>query len=180
MALDDTATLVPDAGNFFFADEGTDIPADLSAPGVSWTNFGHTSLEDIFGITAEGGEKTVLGTLQKRALRTRYSDQTDTFNFVLQQFDESSLKFYFGSNSSIGTSGAVQVKSRRVPTTKAFLVVFTDGDTEFAFHAPKAEILRGDDLSIADTESFSGLPLAVTPVQYSTNDWTYQVTPIGA
>jgi hypothetical protein len=55
-----------------------------------------------------------------------------------------------------------------------------DGDNVFAFYAPKAEIYRADDLSLADTESLAGLPLGVKPMAYGNNAWTYAVTPLGA
>lgn len=179
MSLNDDATLVIGAGNYFTAPVDTAIPADLSAPGVAWTNVGHTSLEDIFGISSEGGEATVIGTLQKKALRTRYSQRTETMTFILQQFDAAGLKLYYGSNATTGAGGEIQVPAEPVPTTVAFLVVFTDGDNEFAFYAPKAEIYRSDDLSLADTESLAGLPLGVKPLVSGSNTWTYAVTPLG-
>lgn len=178
MALDDTATLVIGAGNFFTAAVGTDLPADLTAPGVAWTNIGHTSLEDIFGATSEGGEKTILATLQNAALRSKRTKRTETFTFTIQQFDEASLKLYYGGNSTIGAGGEVCVADDPTPTEAAFLVVFTDGATEFAYHCHKSEIYRNDDPSFADTESLAGLPLGVTPMKNST-DPLFSVTPIG-
>lgn len=177
MALSDTATLVVGAGNYFTAAVDTAIPVDLLAPGGSWTNVGHTSLEDIFSLASDGGEATVIGTLQKRALRTTYSTRTETFNFTLMQFDSASLKLYYGSNA-VDVSGNVGVPTSPTPTTKAFLAVFVDGANKFAFYAPKAEIFRADDLSIADTESLAGLPLSVKPIASGANTWTYAVTPL--
>lgn len=177
MATSDTATLVIGAGNYFTATTGTAIPADLLVPGVAWTSVGHTSLEDIFGIASEGGEATVLGTLQNKSLRTKYSARTEKFTFTLQQFDSAGLKLYYGSNApTVGST--IGVPSNPTPTTCAFLAVFVDGTNEFAFYAPKAEIYRADDLSLSDTESLAGLPIGVTPLQYSTNEWTYAVTPL--
>ena len=73
MSVSDTATLVLDTGNYFTAPTGTAIPGNLLAPSAPWTNVGHTSLEDIFGVSTEGGDKTTLGTLQNKTLRTKYS-----------------------------------------------------------------------------------------------------------
>lgn len=179
MALNDDATLVIGAGNYLTAVTGTAAPVDLLAPGVPWTNVGHTSLEDILAIESEGGEPTVIGTLQKRALRTRYSTRTETLKFTLQQFDTASLKLFYGSNSVILPDGMVGSHVNPTPTVSAFLAVFLDGENVFAFYAPKAEIYRADDLSISDTESLAGLPLGVKPMAHSTNEWTYAVTPLG-
>lgn len=179
MALNDAATLVIGAGNYFTAPTGTAMPADLTAPGAAWTNVGHTSLEDIFAIASEGGEATVLGTLQNKSLRTKYSARTEKMTFTVQQFDEDSLKLYYGSNAPTLPDGTLGVPTEPVPTTCAFLVIFIDGANEFAFYVPKAEIYRADDVSLSDTESLAGLPLGVTPLQYQTNNWTYAVTPLG-
>jgi hypothetical protein len=181
MAINDDATLVINSGNFYTATTGTAIPADLTAPGVAWTNVGHTSLEDIFGLSSEGGETTVIGTLQNAALRTRQSDRSELMTFTLQQFDEEGLLLYYGSNATVqaGPPARVEVPTNPTPTTCAFLAVFIDGTNEFAFYAPKAEIYRNDDLSLSDTESLAGLPLGIRPLVNGTNDWTYAVTSLG-
>lgn len=180
MALNDDATLVIGAGNYFVATTGTAIPADLTAPGVAWENIGHTSLEDIFSASSDGGDATTVGTLQNKTLRTKYSARTETFAITLQQFDEASLKLYYGANMvDINEDGTLLgVNENPTVTTKAFLAVFVDGDNLFAQYAPKAEIYRGDDFTAGDSESLAGLPLAIKPLKYSTNDWTYAVTPL--
>lgn len=179
MALNDAATLVIGSGNFFTAPTDTAMPADLTAIDVPWENVGHTSLEDIFGITSEGGDATTLGTLQNKSLRTTYSTRQETMAFTLQQFDTAGLKLFFGSNAPVLADGSVGVPANPQPTTCAFLAVFVDGDNTFAFYAPKAEIYRGDDMSMSDTESLAGLPLAVKPLISGANNWSYAVTPIG-
>lgn len=178
MALSDTATLVIGAGNFFTAPVNTALPADLSAVTTPWASVGHTSLEDIFATESEGGEATVLGTLQAKTLRTKYSPRTEKFTFTLQQFDTAGLKLYYGSNASVLANGTVSVPSDPTPTVAAFLAVFIDGSNEFAFYAPKAEIFRADDLSLSDTESLAGMPIGVTPVVYGSNAYAYSVTPL--
>ena len=179
MALIDNAVLTIGAGNYFYAPVGTEAPTDLRSPGVEWENMGHTSLEDIMSIESEGGEPTILGTLQKRKLRSRYSDRTDTFAVNLQQFDRKSLKFYYGSNSQTLANGMQTVENDAKPTEVAFLAVFIDTDNVFAFYCPKAEVFRGDNLELENVEDLVSLPLSVTPINHSTNSWTYAVTPIG-
>ncbi|MEU9126582.1 hypothetical protein AB0D08_00440 [Kitasatospora sp. NPDC048540] len=180
MALNDAATLVIGSGNYLTAPVGAPIPTDLLAPTSPWENVGHTSLEDIFAISSEGGEATVIGTLQNKSLRTKYSARTETMAVTLQQFDVAGLKLFYGSNAPILPDGSVGVPTDPTPTVAAFLAVFVDGENEFAFYAPKAEIYRADDLSLSDTESLAGLPIGVKPMAYGSNNWTYAVTPLGS
>ncbi|MEU9605458.1 hypothetical protein [Streptomyces sp. NPDC048057] len=179
MALNDNATLVIGSGNYLTAPVGTDIPTDLLVPVSPWETVGHTSLEEIFAIASEGGEATVIGSLQNKSLRTKYSTRTETMSFTLQQFDVKGLKLYYGANAPILADGSVGVPADPVPTSAAFLAVFLDGENVFGFYAPKAEIYRSDDLSFGDTESLAGLPIGVKPMTYGANSWTYAITPLG-
>lgn len=179
MALNDNALLVVGAGNYFTAPVGTPAPADLSALDSIWESVGHTSIEDIIGFNAEGGEATVLGTLQNPAVRTSRTKRTESFDITIQQFDTDSLKLYYGANATLDVSGKwLSPKGTPTPTIKAFLAVYVDGENRFGLHALKSEILRGDNLEFADTESLAGLPLNITPVSHQGND-AYSVTPIG-
>ncbi|MEU3045805.1 hypothetical protein ABZ705_04590 [Streptomyces sp. NPDC006984] len=179
MPLNDNATLVVGAGNYLTAPVGTSLPGDLLVPVSPWANVGHTSLEDVFGITSEGGEATTIGTLQNQSLRTKYSARTETMTFTLQQFDKDALRLYFGANAPELPDGTIGVPAKPEPTKAAFLAVFIDGENHFALYAPKAEIYRADDMAISDTESLAGLPLGVKPMTYGSNTWTYAVTPLG-
>lgn len=180
MALNDNATLVVGTGNYLTAPVGTALPADLLAITTPWDKIGHTSLEDIMSVESEGGEKTVLGTLQNKSLRTTYSPRTETFGLQLQQWDAPALKLYYGSNAVTNADGTLGVPTNPIPSTLAFLAVFLDGANYFAFYAPKAELFRGDDVDLSDTESLASLPLAVTPLISGTNTWAYAVTPLAA
>jgi len=177
--LNDAATLVIGSGNYLTAPTGTPLPPDLLAPVSPWGSVGHTSLDDVFGISSEGGEATVIGTLQNKNLRTKYSARTETMAFTLQQFDASGLRLYYGANAPTLPGGLIGVPAEPEPTVCAFLVIFLDGDNHFAFYAPKAEVYRADDLSVSDTESLAGLPLGVKPMTFGANNWTYAVTPLG-
>ena len=180
MAKNDAATLVVGAGNFFRAPTGTAIPNDLTQVAGDWENVGNTSIEDIFGTSSEGGEKSVLATLQNPTLRTRYSPRTESFTFNLQQFDEASLRLYYGSNMvDVNEDGTLLgVPLNPTPTEGAFLAVFIDGENVFAFYAPKSEQFRGDDAEISNTEDLASLPIQVTPLKHNDNGWAYAVTPL--
>lgn len=180
MALNDNATLVIGSGNYLTAPVGTDLPEDLLTPTSPWSAVGHTSLEDILSISSEGGEATVIGTLQNKSLRTKYSARTETIALTLQQFDIAGLKLYYGSNAPVLANGTVGVPTEPTPTTAAFLAVFVDGENYFAIYAPKAEIYRADDISFGDTESLAGLPIGVKPMAFGSNTYTYAITPLGA
>lgn len=180
MAVNDNAVLVIDSGNYFTAPVGTALPLDLASPEAAWKAVGHTSLEDIFSTSSEGGEATVIGTLQKKNLRTTYSPRTETLNFTLQQFDQEGLKLYYGSNAVVNADGTLGVPVSPTPTIAAFLAIFVDGENHFAFYAPKAEIFRSDDPEFSDTESLASLPIGVKPVQYQSNTWAYAVTPLAS
>lgn len=179
MALNDDATLVVGAGNFFIAETGTALPTDLLAPTAPWSNIGHTSLEELFTPESEGGEATTIGTLQNRTLRTVYSTRTETWKIVLQQFDEASLRLHYGANAEPVAGGLIGVPESGRPTVKAFLAVFLDGDHVFAQYAPKAEIYRSDNMTPGDGTTLAGLPIGVKPLKYSANSWTFAVTPLG-
>lgn len=179
MPLIDEATLVIDYGNYLIAPVGTELPADLRAPVSPWDVVGHTSLEDIFGSTSEGGEATILGTLQKKALRTRYSPRQEAFTFTLQQFDKSGLKLYYGANAIELPNGLIAPHNNPVVTVAGFCAIFIDAENVFAFYAPKAEIYRADDLALSDTESLAGMPISVKPIALNGNNWAFAVTPLG-
>ncbi|MFY1620040.1 hypothetical protein [Micromonospora sp. WMMD736] len=180
MAKNDNATLVVGSGNFFTAPVGTPMPASLDvAPAGPWEAVGHTSLEDIFSFSSEGGDATTLGTLQSKSLRTTYAPRTESFALTVNQFDRKSLRLYYGANAPLLPDGTLGIPQSPEPTECAFLAIFVDGGNSFGLYTPRSEIFRGDDVAVADAESLVGLPLNIKPLIYSTNEWTYAITPLG-
>jgi len=171
MAIDNDAVLKVGTGHFYTAPAGTALPADLRNPGGSWTEIGHTSVQDILSASSEGGDSTTLRSLQNKTLRVSIAPRTEAFIMNLLQFDSAGLKLYYGSNAVVDGDGNVQVPSNPVPTEVAWLVVFYDGNTTAGVYAPKASIIRNDDLSISDTENLAQLSLKVTPLNYAANDY---------
>jgi hypothetical protein len=171
MALDNTAVLKVGVGHFYTAPVGTALPTDLRNPGGTWTHMGHTSVQDILSASSEGGETTTLRSLQNATLRTTTAARTEAFVMNLLQFDASALKLYYGSNATVDGNGNVKVPASPVPTEVAWLVVFYDGQVTAGVYAPKASIIRNDDLSIADTENLAQLSVKVTPLQNGANDY---------
>lgn len=164
MALLDTAVFKVGTGHFYTAPIGTSLPTDLANPGSSWTEVGHTSVEDILAASSEGGEATTHRSLQSSALRVTYAPRTETWNFNVLQFDTDSLRLYFGQNASIDADGNVLVPDNPQPTERAFLIVFRDGHNVMGLYAAKASIFRGEDFSFGDIENLSQLSLAVKPL----------------
>lgn len=179
MALDPTKTLVVGTGHYYVAEVGTAKPADLKAPGTEWTEIGHTSAEEILNIASEGGDVTVLGSLQNDQLRTTRTAVSDNFGLTMLQWDEETLKLYYGENATF-VDGALRVPGRPQPSVRAFLAVFEDGENVFHVYAPRVEISRGDAIDISDTESLAGIPLNIQPLAFSTNNWTYEVSEVTA
>lgn len=176
MALDNTAVLKVGTGHFYTAPVGTAIPADLRNPGGTWTEVGHTSVQDILSASSEGGETTTLRSLQNKTLRQSVAPRTEAFIMNLLQFDTAGLKLYYGSNAAL-VGGHVRVPSNPVPTEVAWLVVFYDGQSTAGIYAPKVSIIRSDDLAVADTENLAQLSLKVTPLNYGANDWPFEWIP---
>ncbi len=181
MALVDSATLKIATGYFYKAPTGTAVPTDVRNPETDWINIGHTSLDDIFSQSSEGGDQTTLGTLQASSLRTSTSARTESFTFNVAQWDAESLKLYFGSNAEVAVDGPgaslVGVPDNPTPVEGAFLAVFLDGDENLVFYAPKSETSRADDFSISDTTSLQLLPIKVTPLNYNGSTNKYYVGP---
>lgn len=179
MALYDDAVLKVATGHFYLATTGTAAPADFTAPGVAWTEIGHTSIDNIFSSSSQGGDVTTLGTLQSASLLTTTSARTETWAFNVAQWDVESLKLYFGANASYDSgSNLLAVPDDPTATVKAFLAVFINGSTHFAFYAPKAELRRGDDWDLSDTSSLNTLSINVTPVNYLGATSKYSVSPL--
>lgn len=178
MAINDSAVVKIATAHFYTAPTGTAAPAGGIVEGVEWEEVGHTTLEDILSMSTEGGEKTVLGTLQNRNLRTSYSAKSTAFNFSVHQFDEEGLKLFYGANSIVDSDGRIGPADTPQPTETAFYVLIEDGDSFFDFYCEKSEILGAEDMALADTESLASLPLAVTPLSASAGKAPFLVGPV--
>lgn len=169
MALNDNAVLKPNTAHFYTntTDDAATVtlPEDLRNPGVGWEHMGHTSLEDILSATTEGGEQSILPSLQNRQLRTARNAATTSFRVNLLQLDPNSARLYFGSNAVIDADNrVVSVPADPQPFECAWLCVMYDGTNDAGYFARRAEIVRGEDLSISDTESLAQLPVQITPL----------------
>ena len=171
MGLHDDATLNINTGYVYLAPVGTAFPGDPADPeSYGWLKVGHTSADEIVTIASEGGEKTTLATLQSKALRVSTSAKTTTYGFQLGQFDLDSLQTYYGTTAAVEASGVAAgllgIPDDPTPAEKAMLILVWDGAKPFGWYAPKASVIGGDDISLADTTALSFMPIEVTPLNY--------------
>lgn len=179
MAFTDAAVGVIATARFYTAVVGTAVPTNYLAPAVAWSDFGHTSLDNIFALSSEGGDTTVLGTLQAPQFRTRVAPRTDSFALVSNQFDLDHYQMYFGANATQdNTTKLVSVPNAPTAVEKAFLAVFDAGDKAFAIYAARAEFKRNEDLSIDSTEAIASIPIQVTPLSYNGATSNWGITPL--
>lgn len=178
MALDDTATVVPAVGEYWFHSEvGAPPPADVDDPGADgYEHLGHTALEEPFSITSEGGEETVLGTWQNPQLRTVNSPRVESVAFVLQQWTEETYRLYYGANATQDANGYVMVPEHPIKVQGALFVLIRDGEERLPLWFPRVEIYRADDIT-ADPEALMGLPVRATILGRSGQTGLYGIAP---
>lgn len=173
-------TLLPGRGYFYTAPEGTEPPTDALEPGVAWKSVGNTPISDILTFNSEGGEETIIPTLQNARHRVNRSDLIESLGLALHDFTEDSYELYYGTNSDDTTyDGWIgpNVESASV-WTGSFLAVLIDGDSHFPMYVPKCEIYRAEGISLAGTEELAALPIRVTPLTSAPGVQPYYVKPL--
>lgn len=163
MALTDSSVIIPGQGFIYLADPGTSKPSNLKAPAAPWENMGHTSTDDNFTITRDGGDSEVLPTWQNPSFRERRDPTVYLVQFTALQIDNTVLGLYFGGGDATG-SGVFAVTSAVGATEKAMYTRIVDGDNEVGLYIPKVSISSEDDAE-ADIEAFFGFPLKATVLQ---------------
>lgn len=163
MALNDSEVYLPATGRIYTAAVDTSFPTDLTAPGASWYDIGHTSEEDLPSWGSDGGDQTRLGTWQKRTLRMVETDPAlEILTFNVHQFNKLTLAYYYGK-AATGTANRYEYASGSANTGNvSLLIVVSDGENgEVAFHAPNVTLGREGNVE-ADAEAFLALPLRAT------------------
>lgn len=160
MALDDNAVIIPGQGHVYFAPVGTPQPTLLTAPPYPWTDIGHTSSDNNFKITKDGGDSNILGTWQNIALRERRDPVVYSLIFNLLQISNDTLALYFGGGDKT-ISGQFGIALNPTPQERAIFMRIVDGDTEVPLYVPKASIGADDDVQ-GDVEKFLEFPTRCT------------------
>lgn len=160
MALNDNAVIIPGTGHVYFAPAGTPQPTSLTSPGYPWVDIGHTSSDNNFKITKDGGDSNILGTWQNPALRERRDPVVYSLTFNLLQITNDTLSLYFGGGDA-SVSGKFGVSLVPTPQARAVFVRIVDGDVEVPLYIPKASVASDDDVE-ADVEKFLEFPVRAT------------------
>lgn len=160
MALNDNAVVIPGTGRVYFAPPGTERPTDIDEPGYPWEDIGHTSSDNNFKITKDGGDSNILGTWQNPALRERRDPVTFALTFNLLQISNEVLSLYFGGGD-VTEAGVFGVNTTPSAQERALFVVVVDGDVSVPLYAPKVSVASDDDVE-ADVEKFLEFPVRAT------------------
>lgn len=165
IGYNDLATFLASGGAVYAAPVGTARPLGyeaLNEPTSPWKAIGHTSLENIVTLSAEGGERTTKGSLQKSNLRETVSATAQSFGVRFLEWTTETYKYYYGNNVVVDTDGGVQVPEKPQPISKALLIVLKDGDSLVAWYSAKTSAYRDSDIEVANTEDLSEIPVKFT------------------
>lgn len=164
MALDATTTIIPGTGYIYFANADTAKPTvtDPLAPGVGWTNLGHTSRDNMPSLTRDGDDPTTLGSWQNSKLRQTSPDITYGLTFNSIQADAETFQLYFGAGpAAMQPDGSIRIPAKPVPQIKALLLILVDGENFVPLWHPRVSLLGADAISL-DAENWFELPLKGT------------------
>jgi len=181
--LDDSAVVLPAVGHYWFnPTKNVGIPDDVMNPGGAWVDCGHTSLDDPFSLTRDGGDVTTLGTWQKPRLRNSIETFTDSIAFQLQQWSSEQYQMYFGANS-VKDGKWTKTPTKPVEVEGSLLVVVEDGDEQLPLYSGHVSIGRADDIEF-DAEAFAGMPVRATLLEDfrigDKSDWLAQALALDA
>lgn len=173
-------TLMPGRGYFYTAPEGTEPPTDALSPGPEWKSVGNTPVTDILTFNSEGGEETVIPTLQNSRHRVSRSDLIESLGIALHDFTEDSYQLYYGTNQDDAMyDGWIGPNAESAAAwSGAFLAVLVDGDAHFPMYVPKCEIYRAEGISLPGTEELAALPVRVTPLSLAPSIQPYYIKPL--
>lgn len=176
----DAALLKPSGVHVYTAEVGTERPtvfADLLKPPVTWTEVGHTTVDNLVDFSFEGGERATLATAQKAAARESVADIIESFGVNLLEWTKDSAGLYYGKNVRLLADGAVEIPSKPQPKEVALLVVLTDADAVAGFYAAKASAFRNSAVAVPDMNSLAQLPIKFTAMQHEGNDSAITMIP---
>ena len=164
MSLDDAAVLKPGTGYIYLAPPDTAKPdvTDPLAPGGSWSNLGHTSLENGVEFGRDGDDPETLGSWQNPALRT--TDPVITYSLTMNALQASAdtYQLYFGAGpEAIQPDGSFRIPARPVAQVKALLVVAVDGTSYVPLWHPRVSLLGSDAITF-DPAALVEFPVTAT------------------
>lgn len=173
MGQDSNAVVVPGVGHFYIAPTSATKPTGTAEPTGDWVEIGFTTYEDPLTIAREGGESTVLPAWQAPSgIRTSTTPISYKLNFNLLQYDETSLKLYYGGGSVVSTE--FQVPKNPVPQSHSLFVRIVDGSSVWARYFSLTDILGSDDEEL-DPEAMAFLPVGATVLDDPDLDYLFTI-----
>lgn len=167
MTANVSTTIVPGHGTLFIAPVNTPLPAMpvLSAFGLTvtpagWENLGHTSKDNLFSFSVNGGDKTTLDSYLSDGIKVIYAAKQWTLGINSLQVDKNALDLAFNGSFDPATGGYI-VPSSNDGLARALFLYLTDGTGSLGFYVPNTTITLGDAPSI-DPAKFFEVPLSAS------------------
>ena len=131
---------------------------------------GHTNLDEVFAFDNSGGDTSILGSFQNRALEevtTAEAIEKLVIN-SLQVADPAILSLYFGGGKRVAEAGAesptgtrFRTPLSRIPTQRPLVALMRSARGGLGIEAPKASWIGGDAIELPN-DNFIKVPLSIT------------------
>jgi hypothetical protein len=179
MTVSTADLIVPGHGTIFYAPAHAKLPALVSSftltgdaiasqtTSATWTNLGHTSTDNTFAMTVDGGDETTINSWLADAVKTTHAIVTRGATCSAVQMDKTTLQLiYNGGDTTAATDQGtdpigVPVGGKRT-ANKAIFVLMTDSSgAKFGVYAPNVDITDGDAPSVNTSQLFA-VPMSFT------------------
>lgn len=164
MASNSDLALVGATGVAYTSAVGTTGPTDFSALS-SWDDLGYISDDGLVaGVSDDRKEWTPWGSLQP--IRSQITKSTKTFKIVCWETNETVLGLYYRQEAADVAPGAGNIISfedndRPTPDRRAFVFDIIDGNNDFRFHLPEAEVTERGGVTYK-TDELIGYEMTIT------------------
>lgn len=178
LAINDNSLVIPGKGTLFVGDKNAPLPSDGIAAfkdinkasigtGSVFYNLGHTSSENLFSLTPDGGDATTLRTWLRESVKTIYDDISWAIAGKSVQWDQDTLQFIYNGWADADGKGTI-VGAAKKSLERSLVLIAGDGDSPLGFYLPNVSIsFDGDgfspDLSQFAEVGFSGALQSASP-----------------
>lgn len=174
-ALIDDKVMSREVFDVYVADANTALPkvGDLvsaskkTAALTAWKPIGHMSSETGLKIAKTGGELSTKSTLQVEKFRVKSTSIEWSAEGALVQFDEDSIKRFFGINATVDANGYVNAPTAPKPEELALLMIARDADMALVMGGRKVAVVGNGDFTPTNKDGFIEMPLKFTFLQDS-------------
>lgn len=166
LGINDASLVIPGKGTLFVGDKnaplGTDgiaafkniESASVTAGTSTFLNFGHTSSENLFSVTPDGGDATTLRTWLRESVKTVYEDISWSVAGKSVQWDADTLQLIFNGWSDSDGKGTV-VGAAKKSLEKSLVLIAGDADSPLGFYFPNVSISFDGDGFAPDLAQFA-------------------------